>query len=207
MSDLDVVAERIGWAQSADDLIRLIPRLSQEAPPLAMLADGPAFLLGSPVPFLTGLVECVCDAVQSEQSYDTLIDASDTTVREDPLVQVLLALWSECGRAGARCQGVPTLAVVWAVSALVSGQAHWLNRLPGPLAYRWTEVQAQLSGEGRAACLQKMTARIGARMGAAILLARGEGIEIPAGGLARSDGQSSGVCVSSWIRHGSGWPR
>jgi len=182
------IADRISWATGPGDILKVVPELLAETPPMAELEDGPAILLSTPGPFLTGIVTFLCGCLEERSDGDALVDASEATVREDPAVQALLPLWLECGRPGSRIQSVPALAAIWASSALVSGNAPWLSRLPGPLVDRWRTAQASLhaaSDEARYAGQRRIADRLSARLGASISLARASGVPLPAGGLVR----------------------
>ncbi len=182
------IVDRVLWASGPEDLLRVVPELIVETPPLTMLEDGPGVLLSDPGPFLSGVTTYLCDCMEGLASRDPLIDASGIMVRQDPVVAALLPLFLECGRPGTRAQLVPAISLVWAASGLISGRAPWLGHLPGPLAQRWMVAQGKLESatdESRFESVRRIGDRLGARLGAAISLARVEGVAIPAGGLVR----------------------
>lgn len=173
---LEALVDRLDWAAGTDQVLAVMPRLADELPPLEWLDQAPAILLPTPLPLLTGLLSAMCDALESVGTPDPLVDSAPAEAGKDPLVASLLALWLQCGRPGCRSQAVPALALAWAASGLVAGQAGWIRRIPAPLAERWTAASRVLEQAGSEAHIRMLSERLGARLGAAQGLAIAAGV-------------------------------
>jgi hypothetical protein len=193
------VADRMGpilgscqWAGGMDDLLRVVPELAEELPPMervpGSLVRGNAIPLPGASAVLAGVASFLCGVLEDPDSVDNLVDAREASVRDDPVVHALVAMWRDADRPGSRVLVLPALAAAWSLSGLVGGEPDLVAHLPGPLASRCVDRTRQLheANAAEAAVLEaRLAARLAARVGAAITLARSSGVPVPAGGIVR----------------------
>ncbi len=186
------ILTRCEWAGSIEALLGIVPELAEEIPPLERVpgsrVDGPGIPLPGASSVLAGVATFMCSTLEDTKVVDGLVDARESSVRDDPVVHALVTMWQDADRPGSQVMILPALSAAWALSGLLGEDAELMGHLPGPLATRCVERLRQLRGTYASATLgieSRLASRLSARVGAAITLSRTGGVNIPAGGVIR----------------------